>query len=172
MRNNSVPSAVTYILSGSLLHLYGSVGSGWSANFIAIFGFVIFYLGLSKMQHNLDNIGWKAASILKWAAIIGFIAAFTDLIPLSGWIASLGYITAFVIELVGLFKMRNSKLLNKGGKNGVTMLLIAIISSIVQAILGLIPFFGDWLAAPFSLAALLLIFFGWTHVQDGVIEEV
>ena len=171
MANNSIPSSVTYILSGTLLQICSNVWSGWSASLVALFGFVVFYVGLGKMQHNLDNIGWKAASMLKLAAIVGAVAAFVDFIPLLGWLALVGYIVAFVIELLGFFKLKGSEMLNPSGKDGVTLLLIAMSLSIIQTMCGFIPYFGGYIATPFALAALALVFFGWTKVQDGVVAE-
>jgi hypothetical protein len=165
-------TAVTYILGGALLQLYAGIGTGWIALFIAIFGFAIFYLGLDKLKDGMDAVGQSAAKLLKIAAIIGVFSSLIDFIPLFGLVASLGYIAAFVLELVAYVKLRDSRTIGSTGKSGATFLLIAMILAVLQALLGLLPFIGGYLAAPLGLAALMLVFFGWVRVQAGMIGEV
>lgn len=163
------PYAVTYILGGSLLQMFSSsLASGWSANFVAIFGFIIFYVGLDRLRQGLDPVGQSAAGLLKVAALIGAGAGVIDLIPLLGWLATLGYVAAFVIEIVGYLKLQGSHALNAAGKSGATLLLLAMIVAIAASILSMLPF-GGFLAAPLMMATLALIFFGWVKVQEGML---
>lgn len=170
MKQQTSSTAITYILGGALLQMYAGIGSGWMSVIIAIFGFVIFYIGLDKLKFGLDQTGQSAASMLKLAAIVGAISAFVDLIPLLGILASLGYTAAFVIELVGFLKLKNSDTVGVSGKSGASLLLIAMILAVVQSLIGLLPFVGGYLAAPLGLAALMLVFFGWIRVQEGLFE--
>lgn len=170
MKQSSSSTAVTYIVGGALLQLYAGIGSGWLSIFIAIFGFAVFYVGLGKLKTSLDVTGQSAVGMLKTAAIVGAISAFIDLIPLLGIVASLGYIVAFVIELIAYLKLKNSNTIGNIGKSGATLLLLAMILAVVQSLLGLLPFIGGFLAAPVGLAALMLAFFGWIRIQEGMQE--
>jgi len=171
MKQQHSSTAVTYILGGALLQLYAGIGSGWMSVIIAIFGFVVFYIGLDKLKFGLDPVGQSAASMLKLAAIVGAISAFVDLIPFLGILASLGYTAAFVIELVGFLKLKTSDSVGATGKSGASLLLIAMILAVLQSLIGLLPFVGGYLAAPLGLAALMMVFFGWIRVQEGLFEE-
>lgn len=170
MNQSPSSSAVTYILGGALLQLYAGIGSGWLSIFIAIFGFIVFYLGLDRLKSSLDFTGQSAVSLLKMAAIVGGISAFIDLVPLLGVVASLGYMAAFVMELIGFVKLKNSQSIGRTGQSGATFLLVAMILAVLQALLGLLPFVGGFLAAPIGFMALVLAFFGWVRIQEGMHE--
>ena len=165
-----IPSstAVTYILGGALLQLYAGIDDGWLSLIIAIFGFAIFYQGLDKLKVGLDSTGQSAVGMLKSGALVGGVAAFVDFIPFLGILASLGYVAAFVIELVAYLKLKDSISLGATGKSGASFLLIAMILAIVQSLLSFIPFIGGYIAAPIGLAALILVFFGWVRIQEGM----
>lgn len=161
-------SAITYVLGGALLQLYAGMGSGWVSVCVAIFGFVVFYTGLEKWKIGLDTAGQSAAKMLKLAAIIGAVSAFIDLIPFFGILATLGYLAAFVLELIGFVTLKSSKSIGIAGKNGATMLIIAMALALLVSIFAFIPYFGGFIAGPLGFIALILVFFGWVRVQEGM----
>lgn len=171
MENKSAIQSVTYILSGALLQLFNGVDDGWASTLVAIFGFILFYVGLGKLKSGLDAPGQQAVGLLMIAAIIGVAGAFIDLIPLMGIFASLAFVAAFVIELIGFLRLKNSGALNEAGKSGVSLLIAAMALAIVQSLFGFLPFVGGIFAAIFAIAAIVLVFLGWVKIQEDMAER-
>ena len=155
------------------MQLYNGVSGGWASTVVAIFGFVLFLMGLNMLKNSLDENGQGAVKLLIIGSIIGIVGLVIDFIPLIGFVSSLIYIVAFVIELVGILKLKKSDSFGETGKSGVTFLLIAMILAIVQSFFGLlpIPFIGI-LSSILSIAALVLVLFGWMKVQEGLVEKM
>jgi len=161
--------AVSFILVGSLLQLYNGVSGGWASTLVAIFGFVLFLMGLNILKAHLDEIGQGAVKLLVIASIIGIVGLVIDLIPFLG-------IVAFVIELIGVLKLQNCATIGEIGKSGATFLLIAMILAILQSIVGLvfvfIPIIPGIICSILSIAALVLVLFGWIKIQEGLVEKL
>jgi hypothetical protein len=81
------------------------------------------------------------------------------------------FIVAFVIQLIGFIKLKGSESIGENGKSGVTLLIVSMILAILQSIFGLLPFAGAIIAGIISLVALILVFFGWLKIQDGLISK-
>lgn len=171
MENKETIKSISFILSGALLQLFNGIGGGWATTLVAIFGFILFFIGLDKLKNGLDATGQSGVGMLKIAALIGAVGAVIDLVPLMGWLASLAFIAAFVLELVGFLKLKSSQSLGEEGKGGVTLLLVAMVLAIVQAFFGFLPFVGGFFSSLFALAALALVFFGWVKVQDDILSR-
>lgn len=173
MEKKETIKSVTFIIVGSLLQLYNGVSGGWASTVVAIFGFVLFLMGLNMLKNSLDENGQGAVKLLVIASILGIIGLVIDFIPLIGFVSSIIYIVAFVIELVGFLKLKKSDSIGEVGKGGVTFLLIAMILAIVQAFFGLLPIpFMGILTSILSIAALALVLFGWMKVQEGLVEKM
>ena len=171
MERKETIKAVTFILCGSLLQMFNGIGGGIWSGLTAIFGMVIFFMGLSKLKAGLDENGQSAVKLLIISAIISLVAFVIDLLPLiGGVISSIILLAAFIIELLGILKLKNCATIGETGKSGVTLLLVAMILAILSALFGVIPFLGAIVVSVFSLASLILIFFGWIKVQEGLIE--
>jgi hypothetical protein len=168
MKKETIQS-ITFILAGSLLQMFNGVGSSWAGTLAAIFGIIIFFMGLKKLKDGLDEIGQAAVGLLYISIIIGIVGLFIDLIPGFGLFASIIFVVAFVFELLGFLKLKNSATIGEMGKSGVTFLLIAMGLAILSNLIGIIPFLGAVVGNVFSLAALIFVFFGWLRVQDGLI---
>ena len=125
------------------------------------------------LKNSLDENGQGAVKLLIIGSIIGIVGLVIDFIPLIGFVSSIIYIVAFVIELVGILKLKKSDSFGEIGKSGVTFLLIAMILAILQSFFGLlpIPFIGI-LTSILSIAALVLVLFGWMKVQEGLVEKM
>ena len=173
MEKKETIKSVTFIIVGSLLQLYNGVSGGWASTIVAIFGFVLFLMGLNMLKSSLDENGQGAVKLLVIASILGIIGLVIDFIPLIGFVSSIIYIVAFVIELVGFLKLKKSDSIGEIGKAGVTFLLIAMILAIVQIFLGLLPIpFMGILTLIIAIAALVLVLFGWIKVQEGLVEKM
>ena len=64
MEKKETIKAVTFIIVGSLLQLYNGVSGGWASTLVAIFGFVLFLMGLNKLKTHLDEAGQSAVKLL------------------------------------------------------------------------------------------------------------
>src|ERR1035437_1155359 len=112
MKNTKSITSVTFILVGNMLLTYNSIGDGWTASLTTIFGYILFFVGLSRLKSALDETGQNGVSKLIWAAILGIIATLFSYIPLVGGIpAGILNLIAFILQLVGLFKLKNSRTL-------------------------------------------------------------
>jgi hypothetical protein len=163
--------SVTYILSGSLLYIYNSLAGSWTSGLAAIFGFILFIKGLDMLKSALDETGQGGVNLIRTAAIIGVIASLFDLFPLTNWLAGLGFMAAFIIELFGFMRLKNSMSIGMVGKEGASRLVTAMIVSSIGAVVTIFPFFGNIAAAFFALAAMYLAFSGWLKIQDGIMGE-
>ncbi|MCB9332607.1 MAG: hypothetical protein H6574_16120 [Lewinellaceae bacterium] len=155
---------VTYILGGSLMQMSYGLGDNWAGSLAAIFGFFMLITGLGKLKAGLDPAGQGAAGLLSIAAMIGLASAFFSMIPLFGIFGEIGLLVAFILELVGLVRLRNSSTIGETGKNGALLLVLSMGMAILATLFGLIPFVGGFVASFFALGALILIFMGWTRV--------
>lgn len=169
MEKKETIKSVTFILSGSLLQMFNGIGNGWISTLTAIFGLILFFMGLNKLKKGIDEKGHAAVKMLIIAAIIGIVGLILDLIPLVGIVASIVFIVAFIIQLIGVIKLKGSESIGESGKSGVTLLLVAMILAIVQSIFGFVPLAGGIVAGILSFVALILVFFGWLKIQDGII---
>lgn len=162
---------MTFILIGNMLTTYNSIGEGWAASLTSIFGLVLFFIGLNRLKSFLDGVGQVGVSKLIWAAILGIIAAFFSYIPLIGIIpAGILNIIAFILQLVGLLKLKNSATLGNKGASGVNYLLVAMVIMIIAGLLGILPFAGGYIKSVIALIAFVLIPFGWLKIQEAIIE--
>ena len=171
MKKENVQS-ITFILSGSMLQMFNGVGANWTSTLAAIFGIILFFMGLKKLKDGLDEAGQGAVKMLNIAIIIGIVGLVIDLIPLMGLVASIVFLVAFIFELIGFLKLKNSESIGEVGKSGVTLLLIAMGLAILNSIIGIVPFLGAVVGTVISLIALILVFFGWLKIQEGLLEKL
>ena len=172
MEKKETIKSVTFIISGALLQIFNGIGGNWAASLTAIFGLVLFFMGLKKLSDGVDDAGKGAIKLLVISAIIGIVGLIFDIIPLLGIIAPIIFIIAFVFELIGYLKLKKSVTIGETGQSGVTLLLIAMVLAILESILGIVPFLGAVVGSILSLAALILVFFGWLKIQEGLIDNI
>lgn len=171
MEKKETIKSVTFILAGALLQMFNGIGGGWISSLTAIFGLILFFIGLSKLKAGIDDKGKGAVKLLIIAAILGIIGLIFDIIPLLGIVAAIIFIVTFIVELIGFIKLRGSASIGESGKGGVTLLIIAMILAIVESIIGLLPLIGGIIGSIIALVALILVFFGWIKIQDGIIDN-
>lgn len=172
MEKKETIKSVTFIISGALLQMFNGIGGNWAASLIAIFGLVLFFMGLKKLSDGVDEAGKGAIKLLVIAAIIGIVGLVFDIIPLLGIIAPIIFIAAFVFELIGFLKLKSSATIGESGKSGITLLLIAMVLAILESILSFIPVLGAIVGSILSIIALILVFFGWLKIQEGIIDNI
>lgn len=172
MEKKETIKSVTFILSGALLQIFNGIGGNWAASLTAIFGLILFFIGLQKLREGVDETGKGAVKMLVISAILGIVGLVFDIIPLLGLIASLIFIVAFVFELIGFIRLKNSASIGEAGKSGVSLLVIAMILAIVQSVLGILPVVGGIIGSIIGIAAIILVFFGWIKIQEGIIDTI
>ncbi len=171
MEKKETIKAVTFVLCGSLLQMFNGIGDGLWSTITSIFGIILFFVGLSKLKDGLDEKGSSAVKLLIISAILGGVGFIFELIPLvGGMIASIVLLVAFIVQLVGYIKLKSSGSIGENGKSGVNLLLIAMIVAAFASLVGIIPFLGGIVVSISSFAGLLLVFFGWVKVQEGLVE--
>ena len=111
MEKKEIIKSVTFVLSGSLLQMFNGIGDGLWSTLTSIFGIVLFFIGLSKLKEGLDESGKAAVKMLIIAAILAGVGFLLNLIPLvGGVIASIVLLAAFIIQLIGYLKLKNSSI--------------------------------------------------------------
>jgi hypothetical protein len=172
MKSKSITS-VTFILIGNMLFIYSSIGSGWTASLTAIFGIILFFIGLSRLKSYLDKTGQNGVSKLIWAAILVIIASALSYIPIVGIIpAGIINIIAFILLIIGLFNLKKSETLGETGAKGVNYLLVAMVLMIIVSLIGIVPLVGKLIKPVISFIAFILIPFGWLKIQEAIIIEL
>lgn len=172
--------ALTYIISGALMQLLNGVQDGYPATVVTITGFIVFFIGLNKLKQLVDGTGQTATGILMIGAIIGTVAALIDFIPFLGSYAYVVYFLAFLVELIGLIQFKSSRTFGPTGRSGFSVLSIAMVISILRALIGMLPLFddslvifflGDIIISMFTVLALILVLVGWMKVQEDLAER-
>ncbi len=172
MEKKETIKSVTFIISGALLQIFNGIGGNWAASLAAIFGLVLFFMGLKKLSEGVDDAGKSAIKLLVISAIVGIVGLVFGIIPLLGLVAPIIFIVAFVLELIGFIKLKSSATIGESGKSGVTLLLIAMGLAILESILSIVPFLGAVVGSILSLAAIILVFFGWLKIQEGIMDNI
>ncbi len=185
--------SVSYILAGALMQLGSSAVSGWAASLTSVFGFILFFMGLNGFKNTVDEVGKKAVQVILIAVFIGigasvvdFIAAVTKPTPsvfeafaapakptIFDTIASVVFIVAFVVKLIGFIMLKGSEMLGEKGKSGVTLLIVSMgLAVLTSVFIGLLPIGGGIVSGLLSIASLLLVVFGWLKIQEALAEKV
>ncbi len=124
MEKKETIKSVTFILSGALLQMFNGIGDGWASSLAALFGMIIFFMGLKKLKSGVDEKGQAAVKLLIVSAILSMVGFVIDIIPLMGILASIVLLAAFIVELIGILKLKASASIGEAGKSGVTLVLV------------------------------------------------
>lgn len=160
--------SITYILSGSLLYTYNGLAGGWTSGLAAIFGFILFMIGLNMLKTGLDSEGRSGAGLMLAGAVVGGMASFFALAPLIGNLSGIGFIISFILIILGLIRLNKSASIGQIGKSGTSQVIAAMVIALFGAFVGMLPFVGNVIASLFALAAMLLKVTGWLKVQQGL----
>lgn len=170
---NSIATQGSYfVLLAVVLHVFNGINDTMMTKIAALIGLVIYLIGLGKMKSALDHPGMQGAGKLRIAVIIGLVAIPFGWIPLIGSIICgiLGII-AFIIEFMGYGLLKHSESIGTVGKSGANQLRISMIILLIATAIGLIPLIGSKIEAFISLAALWLVFQGWSKIVLGTSQR-
>jgi hypothetical protein len=170
MKNTKSITAVTYILVGSLLNTYYSLGEGLYVFLISLFGLILFFMGLNSLKYYLDDIGKDGVSKLIIATVLSILAAFFGYFPIIGFIpAAICGLASFILQIMGLIKLRQSAYIGSTGAAGANYLLVAMGIMVFASLFNILPFIGSGIKSVFVFIAFLIIPFGWIKIQEGII---
>ncbi len=187
--NVTAVNSITLILIGTLLLLCNTAASGWAAAIASIFGLFLLFKGLKQLNDNVDAVGQSAVKLLVISVFIGIAAAVLDIVASVMGIASgdiedimgapgtfdiivvIVFAAAYVVQFIGFMKLKESASIGEIGKKGTLFLMISMIVAAIGSLIGMIPLSG--IVTPiFALAGLVLVFFGWLKIQEGLIEKL
>ena len=171
MEKKESMKAITFALAGTMLQMFNGISGGWAAGLTAIFGLVLLFIGITRLKEGLDDKGKSAVKLLIVAAIICLLGFIFDIIPLMGLIAAIILIVGFIIEMIAFIMLRGSASIGSSGQGGAMLLMIAMILAVLENIFSFIPALGGIIGSIFSIAAIILVFFGWLKIQEGIIME-
>jgi hypothetical protein len=170
MSKKESAKSITFILAGCLLHFANGISGGWASCIISMFGFILMFQGLSMLKANLDSVGQGAVGLLVIAVMVGGVASLLDMIPIIGMFSSILFVIAFIIELTGYLRLRQSKSLGQTGRSGANMLIFCMVMAIIASLFGLLPFIGGYITASFIVIATIVSFYAWIQIQDALVE--
>jgi hypothetical protein len=171
MEKKETIKSVSFIISGALLQSLNRIGADWVTSILALFGIAIFLQGLNKLAQGLDKSGKKGVRLLISSMLViiaGIIVAF---IPYVGSIYFVVFIIAYMIELFGLIRLKESSSIGATGREGITLLMIVVVLSIIQTLTVFIPYVGGIFGSISKIVSILLIFWGWIKILDGIIDN-
>ena len=173
---------------GTLLLLCNTATSGWAAAIASLFGLYLLFTGFKQLNDNIDEVGKGAIKLLIISIFIGIAAALVDIIAsimdvasgnvigMMGVPGTIDYIIiilfagAYIVQFIGYLKLRGSVTIGETGKSGVLFLMISMILALLATLIGIIPLTG-LITSLLAIAGLVLVFFGWVKVQEGLIEN-
>lgn len=171
---NIIWSIIIYMVAGILAGAFGSLGSvnstsnalKWVFLIVEIGGFVWYFMNLTKFITLQKNDADAAAvSGVRLAYIISIVGVVLAFIPAVGWIFNLiCSIVSLILLIINFGKLSNSTVLPQGAKAGASLLKVSVIVSLVGAVLGIIPAVGWIFNLLCGIAALVLLFMGWSKV--------
>jgi hypothetical protein len=191
--NNIALTSVTLIMAGMLLQMGNEASRGWGAAVAALIGLILLIIGLNKFKTTLDDVGKSAVKMITLAIYIGILASVLDVVASimnttsginslasgdlgkfgkpSGFqmIVSLIFIGGFIVEILGLLKLKNSEMIGETGKGGITLIVVAFILGAAASLFsGVLPIGGKLITSIFGLAGVFLVLFGWLKVQESI----
>ncbi len=190
-------TSISYILVGMLLQLGNGATHGWGSAAASLIGLIIFIIGLRQLRDNIDEAGKNAVKLILTAVYIGIAASVLDVIEsltgaTSGMmkmaegfasgnmmtmhkpglfqiIVSLAFIASFIIELLGLMRLKNSSIIGVEGKGGITLLITSMVLAMAASLFkGIIPIGGNVLSSLFGIAGIFFVIYGWLKVQEAI----
>lgn len=158
-----------FILLALVMHVFSQVNETILTNCMAIWGLILYLIGLNKLSMQLDIIGKSGVFQLKIAVILGLVGIILGLIPLvGGIIGGIFALLAFIFEFMGYGKFSKSVSMGLKGQQGGNTLRTSMIIMIVAAVIG---FLSDSFAGIIYLVALFFIYSGWVNITCGLEEK-
>lgn len=158
-----------FILLALVMHVFSQINETVLTNCMAIWGLILYLIGLNKLSIQLDIIGKSGVSQLKIAVILGLVGIVLGLIPLvGGVIGGIFALFAFVLEFMGYGKFSKSTSMGFKGQQGGNTLRTSMIIMIVATVTG---FLSDSFAGIIYLVALFFVYSGWANITCGLEEK-
>jgi len=167
---NSATKGALWVLIGGLLSIYKEIGGGIGFKIIAIVGVVLFFIGLGKIVKGLDEEGARGAKKIRMALILLIVATFLDMIPLMGLVAGIVAIIAFIIELTGYLRLKQSNAIGEVGQSGAKLLVINMVLLAIASLFDIIPFVGNMIVGIIATISLILWSIGWLRIELGTVK--
>jgi hypothetical protein len=137
--------------------------------FAIIIGYLLYIKGLIDFTSILKNEDNKAMKNVRNGAILMIAATVfsLDFIGFPGILIAIINIVGFILMLVGYSKLKNSPTFHAQARVGATKLFLAMILSLVGAILGIIPLIGGIINGILSIIAFILVLLGWNSIKNA-----
>lgn len=130
--------------------------------------YVFFILGLKNMKSSVINQDDAAAiNNIYTGTIISIVAVVLSLIPVINIVGGILAIVAFVMMLLGFYRMSKSVSLPLAAKSGAFLLYVSMIVDVAGSILGFIPVAGLVIEAIAAVAVFVLCLMGWKKIADS-----
>lgn len=138
----------------------------WILSLGIICGYVIFLMGLQQWKPMLKEGDAKAVQQVWLGVVLGLVATVFNMIPLFGLFAGLINIVAFILMLLGYNALKTSATFPADAKVGAGKLYIAMILTIVGAVLGFIPLVGGFIEMVLDIVAFFMVIAGWKTIKN------
>ena len=169
-----------YLISMAvLLYIFDMIGNSFLTHIAALFGLVLYLVGLKKIKKSLDSRGLAGVTKLTIAVALCIIGVLFRFVP---WIGAIVTVTlaaiAFIVQYSGYCSLRHSFSIGTEGQRGATNLKISMILLVIGAFCTLIPNYGLTISAFITMISIWLLYLGWKRIMFGIetsaggIEEV
>lgn len=131
-----------------------------------IVGYFLFLKGLGEWAPMLSPGDAKAVKQVRTGVILGLVATVIAFIPVIGWFRGIINIIAFIMMLLGYNALKNSSTFPPEAAKGASSLFIAMILSLVGAVIGFIPLIGGFIEMVLDIVAFFMILSGWGKIKN------
>jgi hypothetical protein len=166
--NSKIKSSILHILTGSLLlelYIFAESIPSW---IIGLFGCYILYLGYQKLSIPGEHQWNKGVGMLITSFYVLVFSIFIDIIPLLGFLATLGSLAAFGLKVYSIILLRKSEVSNTNILSGFSLVLLGLSFAFTASLFNLIPFFGDYISSYLLIGYFICYTLGWMKVFDGL----
>lgn len=127
---------------------------------------VWFCILLGKWQKVADANDVPAIKKLWLYSLLGIIGAVVGIIPLMGWLGGIICLVGLIFYILGVTALKKSTTLPENAVAGAKKLYVALIVSLVGAVVGLIPLLG-WLGSLVCIVAYVLEILAWKKIANA-----
>ncbi|MDR0766785.1 MAG: hypothetical protein LBF09_07630 [Odoribacteraceae bacterium] len=131
---------------------------------IIMIGCLLVVAGLKDVSGILEEADRKPVADLRVAFILLLVAAALQLVPLAGVISDVVSLAAAILMLSGYHRLEASPTFP--GKDGASILSVAMILIIVGWVFDFIPLIGDWIESALVIVAYVLTVVGWHKIKN------
>lgn len=129
-------------------------------------GYILFFLGLKDFRGVVNTADVPAVGKIYTAVILNIVGYFLKLIPVISIVGGILNLVAFILMLIGFAALKNSTTFPGLARTGASKLFVAMILSLVGAVLGWIPVIGI-LGAICNIVAFVMTILGWKSIADA-----